>query len=190
MHIGFEKATAHHKEALFAWLGEPHVQEFWDNTQDHKEDILNFMGGRKSPSSYCQGKYVYWITTADDVPFGLIMTIQETQKDPIDEIKLEALSRTGHTYGIDYMIGNKEFLGKGYGALTLIKFLDFFRKTFDSMADTFLIDPETNNPRATHTYEKAGFEHIDDFILGGDLSGYQKPHHLMVKKFNPLITTS
>lgn len=37
------------------WLNEPHVQEFWDNTQAHKEDILNFIQGRKTPSQYAEG---------------------------------------------------------------------------------------------------------------------------------------
>ena len=59
--IIFEKATTAHKEIIFSWLAEPHVHEFWDNTQGHKDDILNFMGGRKEPSNYCDGKYVYWI---------------------------------------------------------------------------------------------------------------------------------
>ena len=183
--ITFEKAITAHKEIIFSWLMEPHVQEFWDNTQDHKDDILNFMGGRKQPSNYCDGKYIYWLAYACGKPYAMLMTIQETIKDDIGKIKLSHLSKTGHTYGLDYMIGNTEYLGKGYGAKTLVEFVDFFRNEYDERADTFLIDPTSDNPKAKRVYEKAGFEHIADFVMGGDCSGAGKPHHLLIKKFLP-----
>ena len=55
--ITFKKVDIAHKEIIFSWLAEPHVQEFWDNTQGHKDDILNFMGDRLIPSNYCDGKH-------------------------------------------------------------------------------------------------------------------------------------
>lgn len=58
----------------------------------------------------------------------MLMTIQETSEDEIDEIKLINLSKTGHSYGIDYMIGDKNYFGIGYGARTLIEFIDFLSK--------------------------------------------------------------
>lgn len=39
MNIHFEKANLSHKETIFNWLKEPHVQEFWDNSQEHKDDF-------------------------------------------------------------------------------------------------------------------------------------------------------
>lgn len=182
--ITFEKATYDDKETLFSWLAEPHIQEFWDNTQGHKDDILNFMDGRKTPSSYVQGKFVYWIAKNNGHPFAMLMTIQETMDDDINAIKLANLSKTGNSYGIDYMIGDVNYFGKGYGAKTLSEFVDFFRNEVDPKADTFLIDPATDNPRAKHVYMKAGFKHIDDFIMSGDVSGKGKPHHLLVKRLH------
>ena len=186
--ITFEKATTAHKEIIFSWLAEPHVQEFWDNTQGHKDDILNFMDGRKEPSNYCDGKYIYWIALDSGKPYAMLMTICETIKDEIGELKLSHLSTTGHTYGLDYMIGSTEHIRKGYGAKTLIEFIDFFRDSFDKKADTFLIDPASDNPRAKRVYEKAGFKHVADFVMGGDCSGSGKPHHLLIKKFAPTVT--
>ncbi|MGE3919993.1 MAG: hypothetical protein AB7F64_03445 [Gammaproteobacteria bacterium] len=61
MKIHFEKVTRAHLDSIFSWLLQPHIMEFWDNTQAHKDDILNFAEGRKTPSSYADGKYVYWI---------------------------------------------------------------------------------------------------------------------------------
>jgi predicted acetyltransferase/RimJ/RimL family protein N-acetyltransferase len=185
--IHFEKANLSHVAIIFNWLSQPFVQEFWDNTQTHKDDILNFVNGRKEPSNYCDGKYVYWIASLDGHPFSMLMTIQETAEDHIDDIKLRNLSRTGNTYGVDYMIGDKNYFGKGYGSKTLSEFIDFFRKEFDPKADTFIIDPASDNPRAKHVYMKAGFEHISDFVMSGDVSGTGKPHSLLIKKFSPNV---
>ncbi|CCD04691.1 TPA: GNAT family N-acetyltransferase [Legionella pneumophila] len=182
MNITFEKANASHIELIFSWLKEPFVQEFWDNTQAHKDDILNFINGRTEPSSYADGKYVYWIASGNGHPFAMLMTIQETSEDEIDEIKLINLSKTGHSYGIDYMIGDKNYFGIGYGARTLIEFIDFFIKEVDPKADTFLIDPASDNPRAKHVYIKAGFEYVADFLMSGDVSGAGKLHHLLIKR--------
>lgn len=188
MSIHFEKANINHIDIIFNWLTEPFVQEFWDNTQGHKDDILNFVNGRTEPSNYCDGKYVYWIASCDGHPFAILMTIQETAEDHIDDIKLNHLSKTGNTYGVDYMIGNKHFFGKGYGAITLAEFIDYFRENIDQKADTFLIDPDCNNPRAKHVYMKAGFEHVCDFMMEGDCSGSGKLHHLLIKNFEPTIS--
>lgn len=186
--IAFEKVTSAYKEIIFSWLAESHVQEFWDNTQGHKDDILNFMGGRKAPSNYCEGKYIYWIALDSGKPYAMLMTICETIKDDIGELRLSHLSKTGHTYSLDYMIGSTEHIGKGYGAKTLVEFIDFFRDSFDKKADTFLIASASDNPRAKRVYEKTGFKLIANFVLGGDCSGSGKLHHLLIKKFPPAVT--
>jgi predicted acetyltransferase/catechol 2,3-dioxygenase-like lactoylglutathione lyase family enzyme/RimJ/RimL family protein N-acetyltransferase len=177
-----------HEKAVFSWLEEPHVQQFWDNSKAHKDDILNFIDGRKVPSCYADGKYLYWIAKEENQPFALIMTIKETIGDDIDEVKQGNLSRIGSTFGLDYMIGDKHFIGKGYGAKTLLAFVEFFKSKVDAKADTFFIDPACDNPRATHVYLKAGFNHVADFVISGDVSGKGKLHHLLVKRFNPQVT--
>jgi len=186
--ITFEKANLGHKEIIFSWLSEPHIKATWDNSQSHKDDIINFMDGRKTTSSYCGGNYIYWIAKFNEIPFAMIMTIQESHKENIDNIKLENLSRTGNSYGIDFMIGNINYLGKGLASETLVKFVKYFRKHTDFKADTFLIDPANDNPQAKHVYLKAGFQHIGDFIMKGNCSGKGKTHHLLVKKNKPLVT--
>lgn len=189
--ITFEKATHAHQEIIFSWLAQPHVREFWDDTQGHKDDILNFMGGRKEPSNYCDGKYVYWVAFLDDQPYGMLMTIHETHEDcglgGYDPLKNVHLSPTGTTYSLDFMIGCKDFLGQGLGPKTLVSFMDYFRHMVDKKANTFIICPATNNPRARHVYEKAGFTHVADFLLTGNCSGSGKPHHLLIKKFAPTV---
>jgi RimJ/RimL family protein N-acetyltransferase len=185
INVCFEKLNHSHLPTVFSWLRQDFVAEFWDNTQAHKDDILHFLEGRKTASTYADGKYVYWVASYKREPFALLMTIQETHTDPIGQEKRSQLSKTGNTYSIDYMIGNHQFLGKGYGEQTLSAFIDYFRISFDSRADTFLMDPAVDNSRAQHVYMKAGFEHVCDFRMEQDVSGIGKMHHLLVKRFEP-----
>lgn len=180
--IHFEKATLKHRETIFKWLEEPHVKEFWDNSQAHKEDIDNFIKGRKVPSEYFEGKFYYWVGLIDDQPFSMLMTLKETNDEAIPPIIKSILSKTGSTYSIDYMIGNKNYYGKGLGATTLKKFTTFIQDEIDSTADTFFIDPDENNPRAKHVYAKAGFKYIGDFIMGEKSVFAGNTSHAMVKK--------
>lgn len=180
--ITFRKVSLQDKDIIFRWLGEPHVSEFWDNSQAHKDDIINFMQGRKEPSNYAKGRFVYWVGLYDGNPFSLIMTIREYCGEDREAIKNEHLSRTGATYGIDYMIGEKAYFGKGLGAATLAKFTDFFQNKIDHNADTFFIDPDVSNPRAKHVYEQAGFKWIGDFVMGGTGVFRGHPSHFLVKK--------
>lgn len=181
--IKFRKITQIDVPTIFRWLAESHITATWDNSQAHKDDILNFVEGRKTPSSYADGKYVYWTAMDGERPYALIMSIQESLEEDIDQIKLSNLSKTGHSYGIEYMIGDINYFGKGYGASTLAQFVDFFRVGVDQKADTFLIDPAADNPKAKHVYLKAGFEYIGDFVMSGDVSGTGKLHHLLIKRF-------
>ena len=42
-------------------------------------------------------------------------------------------------------------------------FTDYFRQNVDRNTDTFFIDPDSNNPRARHVYEKAGFSFVGEY---------------------------
>lgn len=167
---------------IFSWLQEPHLQEFWDTTQEHKDDILNFMNGRKEPSSYCDGLYIYWLGVYDGVPYSMIMTIQEKTEYDSPPLKKAHLSTTGSTYSFDYMIGNPNYLGKGLGAVTLERFVDFFKGEVDPEADTFFIDPQVANQRACHTFKKAGFLYVGDFVMEGTGHSRGRQNQLLVKK--------
>jgi len=186
MNIHFEKVSHKHKNTIFSWLAEPHVQEFWDNSHEHKEDILNFISGRKYSSPYFDGLYHYWIGFADNVPYCFIMTMQEKKDYILPGVKRANLSKHGTTYSLDYLIGTKDYLGKGLGASTLVYFMDFIRES-DKHADTFFIDPDEKNPRAKRVYEKAGFKYIGDFIMESGVFKGQNTN-FMIKKYEPTIS--
>ncbi len=157
--IHFEKAATQHQDMIFSWLSEPHMQEFWDNSQEHKDDILNFIHGRKQ--HYFYGTTQYWVGYIDNQPFCFLLSDQMLrEQNDLSDLHREYLSKTGHTISLDFGIGNKNFLAKGLAAPTLKAFTEFYKNKIDSNADTFFIDPNTNNPRAFHVYEKAGFKMV------------------------------
>lgn len=155
--ITFEKATLKHKDTIFEWLSEPHMMEFWDNTQEHKADILNFINGRKQ--HYFYGTTKYWVASFDHHLYAFILTdeIKSSEVDLPDLLR-ENLSKAGNTISLDFGIGNKAFLGKGLAAPTLQTFIKFYQREIDHNADTYFIDPDEHNPRAIHVYLKAGFK--------------------------------
>lgn len=179
--IKFQKATLRYSQNVLEWLAEPHVQEFWDNSPEHSRDILIFMKGRSEPSPYWNGMFDYWIGTIDDEPYCLVMTseVLPDQSDLSDLWKTH-LSKTGRTFSIDFMIGNRKFLGKGLGGPTLHTFTRFIQENVDPSIDTFLIDPAESNPRAKHVYEQGGFTTVATFYRD---CGEEKnvKHFLMVK---------
>ena len=162
-HILFEKVNHQHQKIIFEWLQEPHLQEFWDNSQEHKDDIINFINGRIKPSKYFNGIFTYWIGIIENKPFSFILTAEVKLNDECLQIWKDHISSTGTTYSIDFGIGNKAFLKKGLAAPTLIAFTEFFREHVDPKADTFFIDPDANNLLARHVYTKAGFDLVGEF---------------------------
>lgn len=181
MNIRFEKATLAHQDIIFEWLEEPHVREFWDNSPEHRMDIEIFMKGRQETTPYYNGIFDYWVGSIEDGPYCLLMTSTVNAEDDLPEEWGLYFSKTGKTFSIDFMIGNKNYFGKGLAAPTLKAFMGFIQKNVEPTVDLFMIDPAETNPRAKHVYEKAGFETVAEFVRD---DGFFKniKHSLMVKK--------
>jgi RimJ/RimL family protein N-acetyltransferase len=164
------------------WLQEPHIIEFWDNSPEHRQDILIFMNGRKEKSPYANGIFDYWIGLINNEPYCLLMTseILPAQTDLL-EVWRANLSKAGKTFSIDFMIGNRKYLGKGLAAKTLEAFTKFIHERVDHAIDTFFIDPADSNPRAKHVNEKAGFKNVATFYRNWQ-DQKNVLHYLMVKK--------
>lgn len=181
--IHFEKASAHYQAEIFRWLSLPHMLEFWDNSQEHKDDIVNFINGRTKPSNYFNGIFTYWLGFDAQEPFSLLMTSIVDPADDCPPIWKTHLSSTGVTYTIDYGIGNDRYLGQGFAAQTLALFTEYFKLEVNQQADTFFIDPAINNPRAKHVYEKAGFKLVGEYQAEGKYWDFgENSSFLLVKK--------
>ena len=179
MNLIFKEASPKDESIIFDWLSEPHIKEFWDNSQEHKDDILHFI--HKRPQYYFAGTTRYWIGYVDDVPFAFLLSdiLQKDQTD-LSELCLTNMSINGHTISLDFGIGNIQYLGKGLAAQTLSRFVTFYQQEIDELADTFHIDPNIDNPKAIHVYGKAGFKQIGEYdVKQGHFLGEKS--YLMVK---------
>src|SRR3989304_3341428 len=99
--LTFRKATLSDKDMIFSWLDTPHMQDFWDNSQKHRDDIVNFMEGRKDKSDYFGGMCTYWLGFVEDNPFAFIVSRYETDADDTLEPYRSYVSKTGKTMGLD-----------------------------------------------------------------------------------------
>ena len=156
------------------------MKEFWDNSQEHKDDILNFINGEKQ--HYFYGTTMYWVGFLNDHPYCFLLTDQIcSDEEDLTDLHRDQLSKIGNTIAIDFGIGNTTFLGKGLAAPTLQAFIEFYHAHIDQKADTYFIDPDENNPRAKHVYEKAGFKIVGNYNMS---QGFFKgtTGYLMVKK--------
>ena len=160
--ITFKLANKKDESTIFSWLAEPHMIEFWDNSQEHKDDISNFVHGRKQ--YYFSGTTKYFIGLCDDVPFAFILADAMSKNTDVERDRDDIISKHGNTIALDFGIGNKDYLGCGLAAKTLEEFMLYYNKFIDNKAYTFFIDPDENNPRAKHVYKKAGFKQVGEYV--------------------------
>ena len=193
MNIIFEKITNLYQEIIFTWLTKPHVIEFWDNSQEHLNDIINFINGRKEPSNYLNGIYTYWIGKIDNEPYCLILTAKTTPKliadNQLPKLWKDQLSETSKAIGIDFLIGNEKYLNKGLANLSLETFINFYQTQIDNEVDLIIISPDKKNSRAKHVYNKAGFIVVGEFTVpNGEFEG--RTNYLMARKLKQKATIS
>jgi len=159
----FRPVTPADLSLVFDWLDTPHIQEFWDNSQAHRDDIAHFTKGRPSASSYFNGMNHYWLGLHNLTPFSFIITHEENDTTDPPPYFRPYLAKEGLTIGLDFCIGAPAFIGKKMAASTLKAFMTFYVKDVAPTTKTFLIDPFLSNPRAVHVYEKAGFQKVCTF---------------------------
>lgn len=157
----FRAADLGDEAMIFEWLAEPHMQLFWDTSNEHKEDILNFIHGKKQ--SYFEGTAKYFVGFLDDAPFAFIVADAMTIGEPDSPLPREVFSKDGPTVAIDFAIGDSAYLGKGLASDTLEAFLSYYQHHVDRKASIFFIDPDELHTKARHVYEKAGFKIIGNY---------------------------
>ena len=117
----------------------------------------------------------YWIGQDHIIPFCLLITTDATRDTP--EHLAPFLPETGEAWTLDVLIGPPEYVGRGIATQMLESFLSHIQYQNRALR-TVLIDPEANNSRAIHVYEKAGFQLVSEFVPS-DGSFQGKPHVLM-----------
>ncbi|MBX9804350.1 MAG: acetyltransferase [Alphaproteobacteria bacterium] len=170
--ITFRKATLPDLPLLDSWLQKPHVREFWDNSERQYTNMKNYLEGTKHIHDY-------YIGLMDGAPYCLLLTCNETIEPDTPLPYLPYLSKDRNIHSLDFMIGEEAYLSKGFGPQTLQAFCLYIQQ-HDPLSTRFIIDPQSNNPRAIHVYEKAGFQKVGTFTPEeGEFAGILT--HIMVK---------
>ncbi len=111
----------------------------------------------------------HWIGYDNDKPFVYLLTSNVFKND--STVYAKYLESNGRAITLDIFIGDKDYLGKGL-AVTIIK--EFLLSQFSDITEVF-IDPEKNNLKAIHVYQKVGFQIVGEFIA----AWHPVPHHIM-----------
>lgn len=151
---------------LHAWLQEPHVREFWDDGNRSIEQTQSYY--------YQENNVNRFIFLIDGYPVGYIQSYDVALHGEYKKFS----KKNKITIGVDFFIGNKQFLGKGFAKIIMQKFIE--HHTHD--ASRIIVDPDPKNSKAIHVYETCGFEKVMTCIIDN------KPHDIMIyDKSNPSI---
>lgn len=146
-----------HKEhipLLLKWLKEPHVAEFWQETEDvaeFREKFLNILPER-----------------------GVSAFVISVGSKPIGYIQYYEARKVGGgwwpdaedgTFGIDQFIGDPTMINKGYGTVIIRKFVEQLFQNHN--AKEVITDPDPKNTRAIRVYEKVGFQRVGEIKTPG-----------------------
>jgi aminoglycoside 6'-N-acetyltransferase len=141
----FRAVTGADLPMLKAWLAEPHVQEWWDDSPEASlAEIVEAMESVETEPL---------IVELDGKPIAYLQSY-----DPHLEDGHPYQDQPFGTLGMDISIGPPELVGKGHGSAIVRQFIDML---FKEGAPRVVIDPHPDNLRAIRAYEKAGFRAFD-----------------------------
>lgn len=149
----FRRANSTDDVLIESWFRSPHVMEFWG------DPVVN-MGDFRDNTTGTATLYDYWIGEEGHTPFCLLITSDAAHDTP-DHLA-PYLSDVGDVWTLDVLIGPESYMGRGIAAKMIEGFLSYTRDVNPNL-QLMLIDPEENNPRAIHVYEKAGFRRASTF---------------------------
>tara|TARA_A100000171_G_C2130437_1_gene146305 strand:+ start:1323 stop:1850 length:528 start_codon:yes stop_codon:yes gene_type:complete len=169
--ITFMPLKADQESLIIKWLDKDHVKEWF-----HGQGLQNILRGVKAFIHNENPSFKAWVAYLKGHPFAFLMSFPLTELDRENPGCHQAkwLEKDKRMMGMDLLIGDENYLGKGLAKPLISEFLS----TLHRSVDIIFIDPELANTRAIHVYEKAGFEKLEEFIA----TWHPVPHILMRMK--------
>lgn len=143
--ISFKALEEKDLPLFFSWVKKPHISIWWESGT--YEDFVE---------KYNPGK------AAENYVFPFIIYIN---KKPIGYIQyydygwwVKQQDQPAETVGIDIIIGETEYIGKGFGTIIINKFVEKISK--ETNPTKIIVDPDLKNIAAIRCYEKVGFKKV------------------------------
>jgi aminoglycoside 6'-N-acetyltransferase len=149
LEISFESLKESHFSSIHTWFNAPHIQTFYSLRSWTMEEV------RQKLTSYIHGvgQIKSYIIFIDKIPVGYIQQYP-VKEHPWDNLDLSD-EMIQESVGIDLFIGEKEFLGKGFGCLIVDNFL---KKHVWPYYRYCLADPDIRNAVSIRLFKKCGFK--------------------------------
>lgn len=142
---------------LVDWINSPHVARFWDGHTD-----LAAVRKKYGPRLDADTKTHVFIANLNDVPIGMIQCYRHA-----DFPDWDATVGIEKAAGIDYLIGNLEFVGQGIGPLIIQEMVKQAFKIYPDI-DVIVSAPQQDNKASCRALEKAGFSLRESRKLDSD----------------------
>jgi len=152
---------------LHTWYQQAHVKQ-WYSRQSFDLDQLE---KKYKPYILGKNKIQGFICYSHDQPFGYIQ-YYPVKHYPWDQHDLK--NKLSLSAGLDAFIGERSFLGKGFGQTMIQRFV---RRHIWKEYAYCVVDPHVDNKKAIGCYNACGFT-LHKTILSEE----NEPHYLMVKK--------
>ena len=161
MSLTFQPLREQDLPLMYSWLQEPHVREFY-----HRKGIPSWEETRKD---YLERLVPDWptkcfLSCCAGRPIGYIQTYRVA-----DYPETAAVIGEAEGISIDLFIGVAEYIGKGWGRLILVKFLNEIAFPLFPGEEVCWIYHEKLNQRALRASKAAGFQYVRGLLEDGDL---------------------
>jgi RimJ/RimL family protein N-acetyltransferase/N-acetylglutamate synthase-like GNAT family acetyltransferase len=135
------------------WLEQTYIRNFWGDPLDWIKEITENISA----------DWVKYFIVECDTPIGFLQ-YYETDKAPQGDWSDEPIG----TVGIDYLIGDIEYLGKGYGSKIVRLLVDFIKSKNEY--DYIVADPIAENVSSIKVLENNGFKQSTNGLFCLDLT--------------------
>lgn len=148
MFLSFHPIQTIHLPLIHGWFRTPHIQQWYAS---HKEWSMEEIEQKYHPFRLKKRCIQGYVIAINKKSIGYI------QSYPIKDYPWEGLDLSSlpeKLAGIDFYIGEANYLQKGYGTQALTQFLKHY---IDPHYEGSIVDPRQDNMPAIRCYEKVGF---------------------------------
>lgn len=149
--------TTEHLSTLVEWINAPHVARFWDGLTN-LEGVKEKYGPRMAPDR----KTHVFIASLNGLPIGMIQCYKQA-----DFPEWDRTVTVENSIGIDYLIGNPDFVGKGIGPAIISEMVIKAFQLYPA-CNAVVSVPQQENIASCRALEKAGFKLKESRMLDSD----------------------